>query len=85
MLAYELLEPGLHRYARRHPQRLVAYAAATGGLLVMLRPWRLFSVSAGVALAFKAIDIIDLASVFLDKRGRDHDAGLLFPAIRQGD
>ncbi|MDM0032263.1 hypothetical protein QTI33_08995 [Variovorax sp. J22P271] len=55
--ALELLEPGLERYARRNPARLVGYGAGFGSLLVVLRPWRLLSLGAAVALVFKASNI----------------------------
>ncbi|MDM0029065.1 hypothetical protein [Variovorax saccharolyticus] len=54
---FELLEPGLARYARRNPGRLVVYAAATGGLLVVARPWRLLPFGAVLALVLRTTDI----------------------------
>lgn len=60
--AFELLEPGLARYARRNPGRLVAYAAATGAALVVLRPWRLLSFGAVLALIIRSTDIAGAVS-----------------------
>lgn len=64
--ALALLEPGLERYARLRPGRLVAYAAGAGVALVILRPWRLLSLGAIVALAFKATHIAGAVSAALD-------------------
>jgi len=64
--ALALLEPGLERYARLRPGRLVAYAAGAGAALVVLRPWRLLSLGAIVALAFKATDVVGAVSAALD-------------------
>ncbi|MDM0001193.1 hypothetical protein QTI24_21480 [Variovorax sp. J22P240] len=55
--AMELLEPGLARFAHRHPGKLITYSASVGSMLVLLRPWRLLSVGAVIALLFKASDI----------------------------
>lgn len=50
--------------------RLMGYAAGAGGLLVLLKPWRILSLSAGIALAFKAFDVVDLAAELWNKRSR---------------
>ncbi|MDM0108846.1 hypothetical protein QTH97_28155 [Variovorax sp. J22R24] len=55
--ALELVKPGLARYAHRHPAKLVAYSASAGSLLVLLKPWRLLSVGALIALLFRASDL----------------------------
>ena len=68
--ALALLEPGLQRYARLRPGRLVAYAAGAGAALVVLRPWRLLSLGAIVALAFKATDVVGVVSAALDAPNR---------------
>ena len=64
--AIELFEPGLARYARRNPHRLIGYAAGAGSLLVLLKPWRLLSLGAAVALAVRATDIAGAALAFLE-------------------
>lgn len=55
--AVEVSRPLLDRYAHRHPGRLVAYGAGVGGLLVILKPWRLLSLATVVTLLFKGSDI----------------------------
>ncbi len=49
-LALEVAEPVLHKYAEKHPLKLLAIGAGAGAALVLARPWRLVSLT-GVALA----------------------------------
>jgi hypothetical protein len=49
-LAVDVATPVVGRYAKSHPFMLLFLAAAAGATLVVVRPWRLFSVG-GVALA----------------------------------
>lgn len=53
----EMSRPVLESYAHRYPGRLVAYSAGVGGLLVILKPWRLLSLATVVTLLFKGSDI----------------------------
>ena len=53
----EMSRPVLESYAYRYPGRLVAYSAGVGGLLVILKPWRLLSLATVVTLLFKGSDI----------------------------
>lgn len=39
-MAIEIGEPLVQKYARRHPYRLLAIAAALGAAVVVLKPWR---------------------------------------------
>ncbi|GAA4341712.1 hypothetical protein GCM10023165_22700 [Variovorax defluvii] len=65
--ATQLARPLLERYAREKPAKLVAAAAGTGALLVLIRPWRLLSVTAVVAALLKTSDIADLVTTLLHK------------------
>ncbi|MDM0078500.1 hypothetical protein QTH90_29115 [Variovorax sp. J2P1-59] len=68
--ALELMEPSLSRFAHRHPAKLMAYSACAGGLLVLLKPWRLLSVGAAVALLFRASDLSGAIHTALRSSGR---------------
>lgn len=49
-LALDVAKPMMQGYAREQPVKLLGIAAATGAALVVLRPWRLISLT-GVGLA----------------------------------
>lgn len=49
-MAVDVAKPVLGRYARGHPFKLLAVAAAAGVAIVVIRPWRLLSVG-GILLA----------------------------------
>lgn len=49
-LALDVAKPMMQGYAQDQPVKLLGIAAATGAALVVLRPWRLISLT-GVALA----------------------------------
>jgi hypothetical protein len=61
----QVATPMLARYARKQPAKLMAYAAGTGALLVILRPWRLLSVTALVAAVFKTSDVADMVTTLM--------------------
>lgn len=63
--ATELATPFLQEYAARHPAKLMAFAAGTGSLLVVLKPWRLLSLSMVIGLAVRSTDIAGLLSEYL--------------------
>ena len=63
--ATELATPFLQHYAERHPARLMAYAAGTGSLVVLVKPWRLLSLSMVVGLMVRSTDIAGLISEYL--------------------
>ena len=64
-LALEMAEPVFDRYARAHPVRVVALSAAAGAALVLLRPWRLISVTGLLVAAVKSTQMSALASAML--------------------
>ncbi|MBA2964606.1 MULTISPECIES: hypothetical protein [Ramlibacter] len=49
-MAVDLARPALASYARRKPMQFLGIAAATGAVLVLLRPWKLISAT-GVLVA----------------------------------
>ncbi len=64
-LALEVAQPVFERYARLHPVRVVAFSAAAGAALVLLRPWRLISVTGLLVAAVKSTQMSALASAML--------------------
>lgn len=56
-LALSLTKPVLGRYAQEKPLQLLGIAAGVGAAAVVLRPWRLISVTGLLFAAFKASDM----------------------------
>lgn len=69
----QLARPLLQQYAHREPVKLMAVAAATGAVLVVLRPWRLLSATAMVALLFKNSDVADVIDQLMHKTYSSND------------
>lgn len=65
--AGQLALPLLERYAREQPAKLMAAAAATGALVVLVKPWRLLSVTAILAALLKTSDVADLVTTLMTK------------------
>jgi hypothetical protein len=65
--AGQLALPVLERYAREEPAKLVAVAAATGALVVLVKPWRLLSITAVLAAVLKTSDVADLVTTLMKK------------------
>ncbi|SCK45464.1 hypothetical protein VAR608DRAFT_4439 [Variovorax sp. HW608] len=65
--AGQLARPLLERYAREQPAKLIAAAAATGALVVLIRPWRLLSITAVLAAVLKTSDVADLVTTLMKK------------------
>ncbi|WP_295988375.1 hypothetical protein [uncultured Variovorax sp.] len=63
----QLARPVLENYARKEPAKLMAAAAATGALLVLVKPWRLLSVTAVLAAVLKTSDVADLITTMMSK------------------
>lgn len=68
--AGQLARPLLEHYARTEPVKLMAAAAATGSLLVLVRPWRLLSATAVIAAVLKTSDVADLVNTLMQKPAR---------------
>lgn len=60
--ALQLARPALARRAREKPAQLMLAAAATGAVLVVVRPWRLLSTTALLALLLKTSDVADVVT-----------------------
>lgn len=63
----QLARPMLERYAREQPATLMAAAAATGALVVLVKPWRLLSITAVLAAVLKTSDVADLVTTLMHK------------------
>lgn len=65
--AGQLVRPLLEHYARTKPAKLMAVAAATGAVLVLVKPWRLLSVTAVLAAVLKTSDVADIVNTLMQK------------------
>jgi hypothetical protein len=65
--AGQLARPLIERYAREQPLKLIAAAAGTGALIVLIRPWRLLSITAVLAAVLKTSDVADLVTTVMHK------------------
>ncbi|MGK6309598.1 hypothetical protein [Variovorax sp. DT-64] len=65
--AGQLARPLIERYAREQPAKLIAAAAGTGALIVLIRPWRLLSITAVLAAVLKTSDLADLVTTLMHK------------------
>ncbi|KWT83810.1 hypothetical protein WDL1CHR_04803 [Variovorax sp. WDL1] len=65
--AGQLARPLIERYAREQPVKLIAAAAGTGALVVLIRPWRLLSITAVLAAVLKTSDVADLVTTLMHK------------------
>jgi hypothetical protein len=63
----QLARPLLDRYAREQPVKLMAAAAAAGGLIVLVKPWRLLSITAVLAAVLKTSDVADIVTTLMHK------------------
>lgn len=63
----QLARPLLEHYARKEPAKLMAAAAASGALLVLVKPWRLLSVTAVLAAVLKTSDVADVVNTLMQK------------------
>jgi hypothetical protein len=63
----QLARPLLESYARKKPVKLMAIAAATGAVVVLVKPWRLLSVTAVLAAVLKTSDVADVVNTLMQK------------------
>jgi hypothetical protein len=63
----QLARPLLESYARKKPAKLMAIAAATGAVVVLVKPWRLLSVTAVLAAVLKTSDVADIVNTLMQK------------------
>jgi len=66
--AGQLARPVIERYAHREPAKLVAASAAVGALFVFVRPWRLLSATALLAVLMKSSDIADVVTSLMARK-----------------
>jgi len=64
----QLARPILGRLAREQPLKLMATAAGVGALIVLIKPWRLLSVTALLATALKTSDIADMVTTLMKRQ-----------------
>ena len=71
----QLAQPLLQRYARKQPGKLIAIAAGTGAVIMLIKPWRLLSVTALVAAVLKTSDVADMVTTLMHGQlaARDDD------------
>lgn len=55
-----MAEPALNDYARAEPLKLVGIAAGVGAAAIVLKPWRLMSLGAVLAVALRPVDLSSL-------------------------
>lgn len=65
--ACQLARPVLQRFAEDRPGRLMAVAAGTGALVVLVKPWRLLSVTAVLAMLLKTSDVADMVTTLMQR------------------
>ncbi len=67
-LAINLARPALGRYAQEKPLQLLGIAAGVGAAAIVIRPWRLISVTGLLFAALKASDVPVLLMSILSSR-----------------
>lgn len=73
-LAAGLVAPLLSHWGGRHPLAFLGIAAAIGAALVMVRPWKLMSVTGVLVAALKSSNLASLAmSVLAARRAAPRD------------
>jgi hypothetical protein len=77
--AGQLARPLIERYAREQPLKLMAAAAGTGALIVLIRPWRLLSITAVLAAVLKTSDVADLVTTLMHKKSDSSPPRKEFP------
>lgn len=66
----QIARPLLERYAREEPAKLVGAAAAAGAMVVLVKPWRLLSITAVLAAVLKTSDVADLITTLMQKNAK---------------
>jgi len=66
--AGHLARPFLERYARQQPVKLLAISAGVGALVILIKPWRLLSVTALLAAFLKTSNVADMVTTLMDKK-----------------
>ncbi len=63
-----MAEPALNDYARAEPLKLVGIAAGVGAAAMVLKPWRLMSLGAVLAVALRPVDLSSLVLALVSQR-----------------
>lgn len=66
-LALALAKPALGHYADEKPLRLIGVAAGVGAAVVLIRPWRLVSITSLMIAAVKSSEMSALALALLSR------------------
>ncbi len=69
-IALELAKPALDQYAQRKPIQLMVTSAAIGAALVLVRPWRLVSMTGLLLSTLKSSQLSTLALSLLSDRSK---------------
>lgn len=64
-LALDFAKPRMQRFAQEQPLKLLAISAGVGAATVLLRPWRLISLTGLVFAALKSPEVAGMASSLL--------------------
>lgn len=64
-LALEVAQPVFEKYARAQPLKVMGICAAAGAALVLIRPWRLISLTGLLVAGLKSAQMSSLASAVL--------------------
>ncbi len=71
-LALDVAKPLMQGYAQDQPVKLLGIAAATGAALVVLRPWRLISLTGVVLALVKSTEVSGVVQSLLHGERTDH-------------
>ena len=66
--AGQLARPFLERYAQRSPVKLLVISAGIGALVILIKPWRLLSVTALLAALLKTSSMADIVTTLMEKK-----------------
>lgn len=68
-LALEVAQPVFEKYARAQPMKVLGFCAATGAVVVLIRPWRLISITGLLVAALKSAQMSALEATVLRASG----------------
>lgn len=66
--AGQLARPMLERFAKQQPAKLIAVSAGIGALVVLVKPWRLLSITALLAAVLKTSDVADMVTTLMKRQ-----------------
>jgi hypothetical protein len=71
-LAIDVATPMVQSYAEKQPLKLLGISAGIGAVIVVLRPWRLISLTGLLIAALKSSELSSVAKSFMPS-SRQHD------------